>query len=406
MKALLISASYHPVLGGLQTVTRQLARSLSENGHEVKVVTNRYPRSLPALETVDGIGVERWPFLYPCLDALRHRRLDLALAGAYYNPAAVFRFARLAARFNPDVVNVHFPEARLGFVLRVRRHFPFRLVVSLHGDEIERWFKNTEARPPQARRSLDRLREFLRSADAVTACSQYLLNRASALEPSISGKAQVVYNGFDGSRFADRRAFSHPRPYVLAYGRHTRIKGFDLLLRAFALLAERVPHMDLILAGDGEQHQELIAMRDTLGLRDRVSLCGRAKPEEIIHLLNGCRLVVIPSRSETFGIAAMEAISSGCPLVATRVGGLPEVVAAATASHSDSFPLTEWAEPEPQDLARAVLRALSQPRNCDRPHSVCPGFSIADMTRRYAAALSGMPDPRLAEAGSHSRTAC
>ena len=406
MKVLLISASYHPVLGGLQTVTRQLARSLSESGHEVKVVTNRYPRSLPALETVDGIGVERWPFLYPCLDALRHRRLDLALAGAYYNPAAVFRFARLAASFNPDVVNVHFPEARLEFVLRARRRFPFRLVVSLHGDEIERWFKNTETRPPQARRNLDRLREFLRSADAVTACSQYLLNRASALEPSISGKAQVVYNGYDTSRFTDRRAFPHPRPYVLAYGRHTYKKGFDLLLKAFAVLAERLPHMDLILAGDGEQSQELAALREALGLRDRVILYGRANPEEVIQLLNGCRLVVIPSREEPFGIVAMEAIASGRPVVATRAGGLPEAVAAATASYSGDTPLAEWAKPEPQDLADSILRALSRPRSDAGSPAVRPGVSVADMTRRYAAVLSGMPDPRAAEAGSHSRAAC
>lgn len=389
MKVLLISASYHPVLGGLQTVTRQLARALSESGHQVKVITNRYPRSLPARDAVDTVEVERWPLFYPCIDALRDRRMDLALAGAFYNPAAFIRFARLAASFKPDVVNVHFPDERLAFAPRGRRRFPFRLVVSLHGNDIERTHRNP-----------DRLRGFLRSADTVTACSQYLLNRAAGLEPSISPKAQVIHNGVDSSRFADKRAYRHSRPYLLAYGRHTYKKGFDLLLNAFAMVAKRFPQIDLILAGDGEQRAELASLRDDLDLKDRVILYGRAKPEEIVQLLNGCRLVVIPSREEPFGIVALEAISSGRPIVATRVGGLPEVVATTRATS------VEWAEPEPQDLARSVLRALSKPINGDELRLLHPRLSVDHMTRRYIAALAGTSDLPVADVGPHSLAAC
>jgi glycosyltransferase involved in cell wall biosynthesis len=163
--------------------------------------------------------------------------------------------------------------------------------------------------------------------------------------------------------------------------------------------------MDLILAGEGDQSQELAALCEALDLKHRVIMCGRAKPEEVIRLLNGCRLVVIPSREEPFGIVAMEAIASGHPVVATRVGGLPEVFAAFAASNSGASPLCVWAEPEPDDLARSILRGLSQSSTGELP--LLPfDASVANMTRRYFAVLSGMARLRTTETSSHSRAAC
>ena len=404
MRVLLLSASYHPVLGGLQTVTRQLARGLVAAGHQVKVVTNRYPRSLPGRDTVDGVEVERWPLLASPASAWKAGRVDLALAATVYNPAAVVRWGRLLTRFQPDVVNVHFPEARLASLLRLRGRLPFRLVVSLHGDEIERWFKHPKTESSEAIQNLDLMRGLLRSADTVTACSQYLLNRASELEPSISPQARVIHNGIAPSRFAAREHYAHPRPYLLAYGRQTHKKGFDLLLRAFALVANQVPQLDLLLAGEGEERQPLVDLRDTLGLQSRVTFFGRAKPEEVIQLLNGCRLAVISSREEPFGIMALEVLASGRSLVATRVGGLPEVVAAATLN--DVASNVEWAEPEPRDLANALLRALSRPWNRHAEPTLCPGFSLDDMTGRYIAALSGTPVPPASEVARQLLATC
>src|SRR5262249_37085033 len=133
LKILLMPASYPPVLGGLQTVAHALARQLLARGHAVRVATNRYPRSLPAAETLDGVLVQRWPFLRPCWDQLCRGRADLFLASLYYGPSVRARMARLVQRFRPDVVNVHFPDRQAPFVLALRRQFNFRLVASLHG---------------------------------------------------------------------------------------------------------------------------------------------------------------------------------------------------------------------------------------------------------------------------------
>jgi glycogen synthase len=387
MKLLLISPSYAPVLGGLQTVTHQVAQALANKAHEVKVVTNRYPRSLPAEEVHDGVPVQRWPFFDSFGEALGRGRVDLALASGYYNPAATARLSRLLTSFRPDVVNLHFPEPRLGFVLKALRRSPVRLVVSLHGDDIERWFRGDASSSPQ----LDPVRELLRAADAVTACSRYLLTRALALEPSISSKAAVIHNAVESSRFLDRQAHRHPRPYVFAYGRFTYKKGFDLLLQSFASVGRRFPEVDLIVAGVGEQTEELVRLRAALRLEDRVVFYGRASPEEVVRLLNGCCLTVIPSREEPFGIVAVEALASGGPVVVTRVGGLPEVAAAAAASCVGEAPAIHWANPEPSDLERAMVEALSQPPTRRARAPVLPGFSLPEMTRSYQQVLEGRP---------------
>lgn len=333
MRILLVPSSYPPVLGGLQTVAHTLAGHLRER-HTVQVVTKRYPRSLPSQELSDGVGIQRLLFLTPDTADLRRGRPDLFVAACYFCPSTLVRLHRLMRTFRPDVVNVHFPDSQAPFVSWLRRRFAFRLVVSLHGNEIERWFnvqpKAGDRQPAVAERTrrsaITKIQSILQEADAVTACSHYLLDKAIQLEPSVAQKGQVIYNGVDLDRFRDKTAFAHSRPYILAFGRLTHKKGFDMLLEAFGPLAPHYPGVDLILAGDGEERQVLQAHIERLGLGARVHLFGRASPQEIVQLLNGCLFVVVPSREEPFGIAALEALAAGKPILATRVGGLVELI--------------------------------------------------------------------------------
>jgi glycogen synthase len=317
MRILLMSASYAPVLGGLQTVTAALAGALTRRRHEVRVVTGRYPRTLPARDEIDGVPVERRLFLRPRLAQLRGGRADLFVASLYHTPAVRLGLARLMRTFRPDVVNVHFPDAQIPFVLSLRRRFRFRLVVSLHGHDVERFS------PEDARRDVSRdLRGLLLEADAVTACSRHLLRAACNLEPSVGPKGMTIYNGIDPDRFRDGDSCRHSRPYVLALGRLTWKKGFDLLLEALARLGPRGP--DLLLAGQGEQQSELESLARRLGLSGRVHFLGTVSQAEVVRLLNGSLFLAVPSRAEPFGIVALEALAAGKPVLATRVGGMAE----------------------------------------------------------------------------------
>lgn len=288
-------------------------------GHEVAVVANRYPRSLTRRERIDGVRVRRLAFMKPELDQIRRRRADLFLAACAIYPVTLFSIWRLYREFRPDVVNVHFPLSQSPFVLWLSRRFSFRLVVSVHGSEILGSTSTGNRRM---------LRVILREADAVTACSRYLLSKTAELEPVTARKGTVIHNGIDPRRFADRTPFAHPRPYIFGFGRLTYSKGFDLLLRAFAKVAQAWPEVDLIVGGDGEESGALAQMAAALKLDGRVIFPGRLDPGQVVTYLNGCRFLVIPSRSETFGIIALEGLAAGKAVLAANTGGLPEILGA------------------------------------------------------------------------------
>jgi glycosyltransferase involved in cell wall biosynthesis len=383
---LLLTSSYAPVLGGLQTVTRQLAQGLAQRGHAVQVAANRYPRHLAAQEVLDGISVSRLLMLAPDVRAQALHRPDLLLGSLYCYPLGLRLLARLFQTFQPEVVNVHFPDAQNAFVLWLRRHFDFRLVVSLHGNDIERW---TPGGPPFPARALTplaraRLAGVLQAADSVTACSAALLRTAVRFDASVERKGRVIYNGIDLARFATSDSYSHPRPYLLAVGRLTAVKGVDLLLEAFAEAAAKHSGVDLLIAGEGEAAAQLVRLTERLGLHERVVWLGRVGPEEIVRLLNGCLFFVMPSRHETFGISALEALAAGRPIIATAVGGLPEVL---RGSASQCVP------PDSTSLARALEDWLASPpveEDARRVNRACAGhFAWASTLESYEAVLRG-----------------
>ena len=322
---MLVPASYPPVLGGLQTVVQSLARHLVSQ-HEVRVVTNRYPRSLLAHEVLENFTVERRLFLSPRISDLLKGRLDLFLSSFYFYPSTLNYLIRLMKDLRPDIVNVHFPDGQIPFILALRRRFRFRLIVSLHGHEIERWSTGNQfaTQGSDAPHGLKLLCSVLREADEVTACSNDLLSKARELEPSIEQKGHVVQNGLDLDLFNSSACYDYPRPYILSYGRLTPKKGFDLLVSAFARVAAINPDVDLVLAGSGEEETFLRTLARQAQVEHRVHFFGRAGAKQIVELLNGCMFLVVPSRKEPFGLVALEGMAAGKPVLATRVGGLSE----------------------------------------------------------------------------------
>jgi glycogen(starch) synthase len=97
-------------------------------------------------------------------------------------------------------------------------------------------------------------------------------------------------------------------------------------LSAFATVRGRFPGTRLVVAGDGPEREKLERQASALGLIDSVEFAGRVAPETAAHLIDASTLVVIPSRLEGFGLVALEAAWMARPVVATRVGGLLEVV--------------------------------------------------------------------------------
>lgn len=317
MNIALFASAFHPHIGGVEELCRQLAHEYQARGHTVAVFTERWPRSLPADEIHAGIPVHRFPFRvwsegwkakvkFLATHRLVRRRL----------------LARLKA-FRPDVLHVQCVSNNARYALEIQARTGVPLVVTLQG-ELTMDAQQVFQRSALAR---DTLRRALRRADAVTACSQQTLAEAAAFfgEP-LGERARVVYNGIAAGAADHVVPFSHLCPYVLAIGRHVPQKGFDVLLRALADLRDRGQPCDLILAGDGPEHPALRALADDLRLT-KVLFVGRVDHARAMSLFAGCTVFVLPSRHEPFGIVNLEAMAHARPIVASRVGGVPEIVA-------------------------------------------------------------------------------
>jgi glycosyltransferase involved in cell wall biosynthesis len=170
------------------------------------------------------------------------------------------------------------------------------------------------------------MRRLLAEADWVTACSRDVLEDLERYSGAKFGqRGAVIYNGVRLEDFQGVEPLRRARPYILGIGRHVHQKGFDVLIEAFA--AAGLGSYDLVLAGDGPERNELEALAQKLLPDGRVNFLGRADRSKAVALFRGCSFFVLPSRQEPQGIVNLEAMAAGKAVIASRTGGVPEIVA-------------------------------------------------------------------------------
>jgi len=301
MRILLIASRYLPHRGGLESVVYHLAHEFCRQGHTVQIITNRYPRTLPAREVLDGVQVVRLHFLLPGSKYLHNFRFDLWLAGLWYFFYTERVLIRIINEFQPDVINNHYLNEVAEFTGRslAGRSPSIPWVVSLHGGDVD-------GEPSMGKSQMERFRRISRFADRLTACSSFLAKQAVGLEPAIANKIQVIHNGVDLDLFSRAKSLDFPVPYILALGQLVQHKGFDLLIEAFALVSKKHREVNLIIAGEGEFRLELERHIKENGLEGRVTLTGRVDSAKAASLMAGSLFIAMPSRREPFGIVALE----------------------------------------------------------------------------------------------------
>ncbi|MDO9546670.1 MAG: glycosyltransferase family 4 protein [Pelolinea sp.] len=323
-------------------VVSHLATELIRHGHEVMIGTNRYPHSLPETERIEDIEVRRYSFIEPEWAALRNHRMDLFGAGLWFKYATTWQMDQWIRDFRPDMVNFHYLGAPAGFLYRTWQKQPFPLVVSLHGGDVT-------GEPAQSRRKRERFDRVTNAANAVTACSHALATQAEALNPVLTGKIQVIHNGVDSDRFIAAKPNDLGFPYVLGVGQLSEHKGFDLLIRGFASIAEQYPKVNLVIAGDGNQRDILEGLAAEKGVKERVVFTGKIDENTVASLMKGCLFLAVPSRKEPFGIVALEGMAAGKIVLATQVGGIPEFL---------PVPPNAFVLPDASSWKRALGQAL------------------------------------------------
>jgi glycosyltransferase involved in cell wall biosynthesis len=237
----------------------------------------------------------------------------------------------LLSRERFDLVHAHWvvPNGPIGALIARRHRLP--LVISLHGSDIS-----------VAQRSgwIGRLtRSSFAHAAAVTAPSEDLLERARRL--GATGLLELIPYGADVDAFAadpaetrgmrEQLGAAADETVVCAVGRFVHWKGFEYLIEAFAKASVALPQLRLVFVGDGDLRESLEVRAKSLGVSKTVTFAGMASRNEMPGYLAAADIVVVPSIHydgyvDGLPNVALETMAAGKPLVATRVGGLPQLV--------------------------------------------------------------------------------
>jgi len=343
----LATSSYAPYIGGVEEHVRNVARVLRARGHDVVVWTVSRDGAF-AVREIDGIAV--WELPTPLPD----RSIRGAARFAVNVPRAMLLWWRAVRSFRPHLIHVHCFGPNGSYVRRLSKATRIPFVLSAHGETLADDVSVFTA----SRLAASDLRRGLSEAVAVTGCSRVAVDDLVARFGLDSAKGTVVFNGIELDELIGVLPAGVGGRYIAAVGRIQRLKGFDLLLEAFAR-AGLPPDIRLVVGGGGAGLAELRVQAQRLGIDDRVVLPGWLDRPTVGALRRGALIGVVPSRSEPFGIAALEVWRAGSALIATTRGGPPEFV-------RDGI---DGVLVDPEDvgaLARAIGALVAEPQTVAR----------------------------------------
>ncbi|MCL4212918.1 MAG: N-acetyl-alpha-D-glucosaminyl L-malate synthase BshA [Gemmatimonadales bacterium] len=304
----------YPTYGGSGAVATELGIALAARGHEVHFITYEHPFRLPHfLPRVHfhEVDIGRYPlFEYPPYDlALAVRMHDVVLSQGL------------------DLLHVHYaiPHATSAWIAKEMlkeqgRNLP--VVTTLHGTDI------TIVGQDSSYHAITRF--SIERSDRITSVSQWLKEETVRAFGCGNCRVDVIPNFVDPTEFHRakhtnglRAELGGGKRILMHISNMRPVKRLGDVVRIFAQVREQVPSV-LVLVGDGPDRREAEETARELGVLGDVRCLG--KIDEVAPLLAAADLYLLPSESESFGLSALEALASGVPVVASAVGGLPEVV--------------------------------------------------------------------------------
>jgi N-acetyl-alpha-D-glucosaminyl L-malate synthase BshA len=301
----------YPTYGGSGVVATELGLALAERGHEVHVFSNARPFRLHTF--TPNVYFHEVPVVHYAL--FEHTPYTLTISSTLYEAVVMHRL---------DVIHAHYaiPHAAAAWMARQMCGGRPPIVTTLHGTDIT-LVGSHPAYAPVVKFTIDQ-------SDAVTAVSHYLAE-ATRERIGVTRAIRVIPNFVDGetyqrqTRSASRDLFAPDGQPIIAHISNMRpVKRLSDIITAFVKLRRRIKAR-LLLVGDGPERAraEMEARRG--GVHEDVFFLGNQV--DIADLLSIADVYFLPSETESFGLSALEAMACEVPVVATRVGGLPEVVA-------------------------------------------------------------------------------
>lgn len=360
----------------------------------VDVVVERVWRGLEAERPGNAtIGVQNWHFQGESTDEAGRRFLHITFPPPPDGPARpplryllsmIRRFPhqlRELRRLNVRCVNFHYPTlcAYPLAVLKKLGLWKGRIILSFHGSDV------LDVNPLSPRWRL-----IAEQTDAVSACSSALAERVAAL--SLFGvEVRPIHNGIDPTRFLTESDPVPPvsPPYILNVGSYVPGKAQDTLLDAVTLLAPRHPSLNVVFVGSPYDQAWLSKLKKKASspiLNGRITFLESLPQSTVSALMRNALCLAHPSHQEAFGLVLIEAAVCGTPLIASRVGGITEIIP------SDDYGwLIESGDSE--GLACALDQVLTQPleaasRAARMKERASNQFSVSIMTKNYKVLLA------------------
>jgi len=322
--------------------------------HDVTVLTavdfRERLRGVRGPVAIDGLRTDHFVFVYP-------PRIGRALHALCWLLSLWWQRGRAirAARYDVVLASWAYPDAAAAGWLARRLGIPY--VVKVHGSDLNVQANHALRRP--------QIRCALRGAHAVVAVSRALAEKAVAIGAE-APRVHAIYNGVDSERFApgdrlaarQRLGLSAEGPLLLYVGNLKHTKGCVDLLEAFPAVLAAQPRARLVYVGAGACRAALLERADALGCAGQVQLVGAVAHAALGDWFRAADVLCLPSHNEGVPNVVLEAMACGTPVVATRVGGIPEVVP------QEAGILVPVHTREP--LADALVQACTRPWDSDR----------------------------------------
>jgi len=308
-----IGITCYPTYGGSGVIATELGKALALKGHEIHFISYALPfRLTKYVENVFFHEVET--STYPLFEF------------PLYSLALASKMIEVAEFENLDLLHVHYaiPHATSAFLAKqIIKNKKLKITTTLHGTDI-----TLVGLEP----SFNHLVKFsIEQSDGVTAVSRFLKEK-TLTNYSIDKEIDVIPNFVDTELFKkgtiDNCAFKkHIAPNgekILVHTSNFRaVKRVTDTIRVFNIVQKEIP-TKLLLVGDGPDRYECERLVRELNLTESVKFLG--KQEGLVEILSSSDIFLIPSQSESFGLAALEAMACGLPVISSSVGGLPELV--------------------------------------------------------------------------------
>lgn len=300
MKIAIVVFQFPPKwLAGTEIATYNIAKHLAREGHEVHIVTSR-DEGLPELHSENGFDIHR------------HAAPKIPFFGLLF---FWIRICFEIKKIKPDIVHTqNFGSCLPAYVTKKILKIPY--LVWGRGNDIYQpsWFiqKTTKL--------------FCNNADAIVALTE---NMREKISEKCEKEIFVISNGINLELFFQGDPgvkAQRTTKNIIFVGRLHSVKGVQYLIEAMKQIHDEMPDVTLLLVGEGSERNYLEHLTAMSGLSGCIDFIGRVPHEAIAEYMNRSDIFVLPSISESFGMVNVEAMACGLPVVASRVGGIPDIV--------------------------------------------------------------------------------